>query len=265
MTSPGYRDFAYPLNVFMHILTREEGGVEHLHYGLFDRAEEPIARAQERSTELLWSRLPPPPVRVLDVGSGLGTTLARLIREGYDATGLTPDATQVAAIRARHGPDIPVFAARFEDFAPDRPFDLILFQESSQYVDSGALFSRARGLAPRIVVLDEFTVGPPTDELSGGPPDTLHGLEPFLAAAAANGFALREDVDVSRRAAPTIDYFMDRLERHRPALVGELGLDDRQVDELIASGERYRDRYARGRYVYRLLRFTRRGGPDRVP
>ena len=31
-----YRDFYYPLNVFMHILTHEEGAVRYLHYGLFD-------------------------------------------------------------------------------------------------------------------------------------------------------------------------------------------------------------------------------------
>jgi hypothetical protein len=58
MTVP-YRDFYYPLNVFMHVLTLEEGGVEHLHYGLFEQANDPISVAQERSTALLLSRLPP--------------------------------------------------------------------------------------------------------------------------------------------------------------------------------------------------------------
>src|SRR5439155_10668522 len=47
MTVP-YRDFYYTLNVFMHVLTLEEGGVEHLHYGLFERVDEPICAAQER-------------------------------------------------------------------------------------------------------------------------------------------------------------------------------------------------------------------------
>ena len=56
-----YRDFYYPLNVFMHILTAEEGGVEYLHYGLFEREDEPIGDAQERSTRMLLDRLPPRP------------------------------------------------------------------------------------------------------------------------------------------------------------------------------------------------------------
>src|SRR5205823_5833786 len=113
-----YRDFYYPLNVFMHILTREEGGVRYLHYGLFEQPDESIDAAQERSTELLLSRLPPPPARLLDVGVGLGTTLARLRELGYDAEGITPDAKQAAMAR------VPVTVASFEEYgAPSRRLD----------------------------------------------------------------------------------------------------------------------------------------------
>jgi len=40
-------------------------------------------------------------------------------------------------------------------------------------------------------------------------------------------------------------------------LIDDLGVTSQQVDELIANGERYRDLYARGTYVYRLLQFRR--------
>jgi cyclopropane fatty-acyl-phospholipid synthase-like methyltransferase len=60
------------------VLTLEEGDVRHLHYGLFERADEAIGTAQERASTRILSQLPPPPARVLDAGSGLGTTLARL-------------------------------------------------------------------------------------------------------------------------------------------------------------------------------------------
>ena len=53
MSEAPYRDFYYPLNVFMHILTNEEGSVSYLHYGLFEREGEPIGEAQERSTSML--------------------------------------------------------------------------------------------------------------------------------------------------------------------------------------------------------------------
>lgn len=233
-----YRDFYYPLNVFMHILTAEEGEVRYLHYGLFERPDEPIATAQERSTALLLSRLPPPPARLLDVGVGLGTTLARLQRLGYDAEGITPDEKQAAMGRGQ--------VARFEDWN-GAPYDVLLFQESSQYIDAEALFARARELAPRVIVLDEFSLG-------DGP---LHPLDGFLRAASSNGFRVVEDIDLSAQAAPTVDYFRIRLPKYRDALIADLGLTDAQVDELIAGGEDYRDRYHSGRYSYRLLDFVR--------
>src|ERR1051325_6896741 len=110
-----YRDFYYPLNVFMHILTREEGRVDSLHYGLFDDPSESIAAAQERATGFLVSLLPPPPARILDAGAGLGTTLALLTRMGHHAVGITPDEKQIASIHARFGDAVHATCTRFED------------------------------------------------------------------------------------------------------------------------------------------------------
>lgn len=242
-----YREFYYPLNVFMHILTREEGDFPYLHYGLFERPDERIAVAQERSTALLLSHLPHPPARVLDVGIGLGTTLRRLTELGYEAVGITPDDKQIAMARQRHGDTIRVQQTRFEDFA-NGSFDVVVFQESSQYIEARALFAKARELTRDIVVLDEFSTG-------GG---TLHRLSDFLAAANEYGFVVVEQIDVSANAAPTVDYFMQRLDRYRSALRSDLALTNEQVDELVDSGAKYRQLYADGTYVYQLLRFTKR-------
>ena len=135
--SPPWRELTYPLNVFVHILTHEEGGVSALHYGLFENDRETLAEAQEHSTELLLSRLPPPPARLLDVGVGLATTLAQLVSLGYDAEGITPDEKQIAMIRARYGDTLRVHHKPFETFIPRQPptanrqpYDVLLFQES---------------------------------------------------------------------------------------------------------------------------------------
>ena len=245
-----YRDFYYPLNVFVHILTHEEGGVPSLHYGLFEEPGETIAAAQERSTEMLFRRLPPPPARLLEVGIGLGTTMARLRRDGYVVEGITPDDKQIAMVKAAHGDDFPAFCASFELFSGSGLYDAIVFQESSQYIDSQALFARARALlAPSgsIVVLDEFALQ--AVDRPGG----LHARERFLDAAGRSGFTVREEVEFSAQAAPTIDYFMERIPRYRDALIDELGLSDVQVEELITSGREYRERYAAGLYGYRLF------------
>lgn len=204
-----YRDFYYPLNVFMHVLTHEEGGVEYLHYGLFNHPGESIGAAQEHSTELLLERLPKPAARILEVGTGLGTTLARLTRLGYDATGITPDEKQIAIVRERYGDGVRVEQISFEQF-PARPVDVVVFQESSQYMDPRVLFAKAAEMTRHVIVLDEFAVHP------GG---SLHHLGSFLDAAADSGFRKMEDVDLSARAAPTIDYFLKRLPGYRGALM----------------------------------------------
>jgi cyclopropane fatty-acyl-phospholipid synthase-like methyltransferase len=245
VSSLPYRDFYFPLNVFMHILAHEEGGARYLHYGLFTHPGDTLPAAQERSTQLLLARLPPPPARLLDAGVGLGTTLARLLGLGYDAIGITPDETQIAVIgndRAR--------CIRFEDYPPES-FDAILFQESSQYIDSNALFEKARELTPHVIVLDEFSLRPVDF------PGALHSLSGFLDAAARHGFRVTEEVDLTEAAAPTIDYFNERLERFREPLIRDIGITNEQVDHLIDNGVRYREFYRDGTYGYRLLQFKR--------
>lgn len=246
MPVPSYSEFYYPLNVFMHILTYEEGAATYLHYGFFESPDEPIAKAQERSTEALIARLPPPPARLLDAGTGLGTTLRKLQALGYRVTGITPDARQVAAI----GDGVDVRCTAFEEMPEDEPFDTIVFQESSQYIESAALFAKAAKLTRHVIVLDEFT-------LRNEDGASLHALDRFLAAARANSFALTEDLDVSAQAAPTIDYFSERFPRHRDALKSDLGITDAQLDSLIDNGVRYRDFYSRGVYGYRVMQFHR--------
>ena len=246
MPAPAYSEFYYPLNVFMHILTHEEGAATYLHYGFFDDPNEPIAKAQERSTAALIERLPESPARLLDVGAGLGTTLRKLQALGYRVTGITPDAKQIAAI----GDGVDVRCIAFEAMPENETFDAVVFQESSQYIDSNALFTKAAKLTRHVIVLDEFTVR--AEEGA-----SLHSLDRFLAAARANGFELVEDADVSAKAAPTIDYFSQRFPRYRDPLKSDLGLTDAQIDSLVDNGVRYRDFYDRGVYAYRVMQFRR--------
>lgn len=246
-----YLDFYYPLNVFMHLLTLEEGEVRYLHYGIFDRESEPLIEAQERSTSMLLDRLPAAPARILDAGSGIGTTLSRLTRLGYEVTGITPDAQQVAFIRARYGESVRILEERFETLADERRFDVVLFQESSQYIDSDALFAKAAQLTRRVLVLDEFAMS------SVG---HLRPWSSFTEAAARHGFIAEEQLDLTARAAPTIDYFNVRYPKYRDRLIADLGLSAETIDELIRGGLAYRAAYERGDYVYRLVDY--RLGPS---
>lgn len=243
-----YRDFYYPLNVFMHILTLEGDDPAYLHYGLFESETESLAAAQERSTELLLSRLPQPPARLLEAGIGLGTTLARLTRMGYAITGITPDEKQIAMVHDRYGEDVDARCVAFEQFASDERFDTVFFQESSQYIDSDTLFAKARELTSHVIVLDEFAL---RDE------GTLHRYEAFLDAARRHGFDVMEELDLSKQAPPSIDYFTKRLPAYREHLIADLGLTHQQVDDLIDSGRTYRASYDAGTYGYKLLQLKR--------
>ncbi len=245
-----FRDFPFPLNVLLTVLEREEGSVQSMHYGLFETPGESIRAAQERSTALLFSRLPPPPARLLEVGIGLGTTLARLTDLGYAAEGITPDPVQAAAARERFGERIRVHTSPLEHFQTTQRYDAVVFQESSQYIESDVLFRKVRELAApgaRVVVLDEFALVET--------PGALHRRDRFLDAAGREGFRLEEELDVSRQALPTIGWFLERIPRHRAAIEGSLGVAADQLDALLASGREYRHFYETGAYGYRLLRF----------
>ena len=246
------QDFPFPLNVLLHVLTLEEGTIQYMHYGLFERPDDSIVAAQERSTALLLERLPSPPCRLLEVGIGLGTTLARLTGLGYAAEGIAPDERQISMARSRFGEALRLHAVPFESFQTASRYEAIVFQESSQYIDSEALFRKARALAAPgagVVVLDEFAIRPVEK------PGALHRLDHFLASAASQGFRLEEEIDLSRQAAPTIRYFLDRLPRHRAALLADIGVSPQELDGLIESGAAYSDLYQSGAYGYRLLRF----------
>ncbi len=247
-------DFPYPLNVLRRVLALEGVATDALHYGLFELPDEPLVDAQARSTARLLERLPPPPRRILEVGIGLGQTLDRLLRLGYDAVGITPDAAQARIARQRFGPDLPVRESKLETFEDAQPYDVLVFQESSQYIESAALWNQARRAArpgARAIIFDEFALLP-VDR-----PGALHRLDEFLAMAAAAGFVLEEEIDVSHQAAPTVDWFLARLPTHRVRIERELGVERERFDALLESGEAYRDLYRSGHYGYRLLQFRR--------
>lgn len=254
-----YKDFSFPLNVYAHILEKEEGRVDYLHYGLFDREGCTATEAQANSTKLLWQHLPPP-CKLLEVGIGLGTILARLCNEGYSATGITPDAPQIAYAKSRYGEGLPALCAKLEDFTEDPgQWDVMLFQESAQYIDPVDLFEAAGRLLVadgKLVVLDEFALRRTENHKEG-----LHFLEHFLRLAERAGFSLEARIDLSQPATPTRDWLLVAIERHSDSLRDELGISQDELDALEASNKIYHKKYTNGQFGYFLLSFKRLSRP----
>lgn len=256
---PSVLAFSFPLNAYAALLQWEEGEIQGLHYGLFAQASDPIAQAQLRATEALWTQMPPA-CRLLEVGVGLGHTLKALVERGYDALGITPEPAQAEVVRRWHGASLPLAVTRLEDLqlpAGSAPFRAMVLQESAQYIAPLALFEAAQRLLDpedaTLLVMDEFALQRRSDEDIG-----LHLLPHVKALAARCGWQLEHEADVTPQAAHTITVLQRLTARHRERLQAELGLDAPTLQDLDQALQRYARCYASGVYGYRVLRWTRR-------
>ena len=120
-------------------LMREVLELDHLHYGLW--RDEPLdlaglKRAQERYAETLCDWVPDGVRSILDVGCGTGSMARRLAERGFEVEGLAPDPYLGEVFTERTGLDFHL--ARFQEFEPERTYDLILMSESAQYITEAA-------------------------------------------------------------------------------------------------------------------------------
>ena len=261
-----YDRLLFPLNVYATLMAWDFGIVDALHFGLFSETVRKLPQAQQEATELLLARLPERQAgKFLEVGTGLGVLLARLLSEGYDATGLNPDAIQVDIARQRYGLDekrlirLPFEQAELENNA----YSCIVFQESAQYMDQVFLLQRSADLlvtGGRLVIMDEFML-----HCSGREMRRLHYLPFFLEQASRCGLSLTKRKDLGASVLPTLEYLRSSLARHEKRIADELALDPDQLEYLARELDLYVEKYSRGCFGYALLCFEKsRSVPYRV-
>ncbi len=255
-----YKDLTFPLNVYAHLMLLQEGNVTYLHYGLFQHGKTDLPTAQQFSTELVISRLPPPACRILEVGIGLGTTFSLLSRLGYEVYGITPDKQQIALAHKYLGDQVPISCQRLETFAADaESFDVMLFQESAQYIEPLVIFNKAVDLLAKsgsLLIIDEFALKRVDENAEG-----LHLLDDMIAQARRFGFELVEQLNLSEMAAPTLDYLLCMTAIHRKRLIQDLDLSEAQLVQLDKSNRIYQKKYTSGRFGYGLLHFRKKTRP----
>ena len=242
---------------FMHTVT----GLEHLHYGFWDKKTKPalmkFPAAQEKYTNMLLDlirkrgqkmkgkmgeqmkgKVKSPsksqPLRILDVGCGSGTTLCRLLEQGYKVDGIVPSDYLYAAAKeklkatlklnkkAKHAKESKIFKCIFEEILQQKPlrkYDIVLFSESFQYIkfnDSYSILRQLLNPAGEIIIADFFRISQAKDPSSFG---GGHFLPNFYNRTKDERFRIISDKDITANMLPNIE-LLDSMLMHRglPAL-----------------------------------------------
>ena len=217
------------------VLARQLLDVEDLHYGLWD-ADLPLllsnlGLAQQRYTDMLLDLIGRQTAainapRILDVGCGTGHMLQQMLERGYRVDAVNPSAALNRLVHKRlqalGNSETTLLETGFDDIPadwPSRPYDLVLFSESFQYIPLAAVFERLPGLlapAGQAVICDFFRTaghgqGGTGDRSFGGG----HLLEEFYRQVEASDLDIERDEDLTSRVSPGIalldDWLSNRL------------------------------------------------------
>lgn len=194
-------------------------GLEHLHYGLWQAGEETtlanLKTAQARYQQAIIDLLPPPPARILDVGCGTGELSKALQAAGYQLEGLSPDKNHVDSYAEKVG--APFHHCLFEEFEPQRRYDVIIMSESCQYIPLDRLFAGLNDTMSDTaiwIVVDYFV----KDGIGGVLAKSGHSYTAFQRAVADSDLTLDYDRDITEAVLPTLDFASDLISRGELAL-----------------------------------------------
>lgn len=257
-----FRNFVFPYNVYAHAMLLQEGKVFDLHYGLFSSAATRLHAAQQSAIDLILTKLPPPPGRILEVGVGLGTTLSVLSQCGYKAQGITADTQHMAYLQSTLEADIPVSDYALETYRTEHgSLTAIVLKEAIQPIEPLLIFNKAQDFlaqSGRLLIMGEFLL---KNDATTHNPKNLQHLEHLITLAERFGFELAEHLDLSALAAPTLDYLLQVIATHRQRLVKDLSLSYEQLAQLEQFNRACRNMYSNKQVGYALLQFRKKTQP----
>ena len=194
-----------------------------MHYGFWDDPEkvelsslslQDIKNAQYRYIDHLASFIPKKTKTILDVGCGIGGNTSFLLKKGYSLEALSPDSYQKSVIKEKFNQNVTFHHCKFEDFAPETVFDLILQSESACYIDINKGFKKAREVLREggyVLASDYFVFY--KDHSKSLHLKSSHDMNKYLKSAKENGFDLIKQYDQTDNTMLTLDYANYFIER----------------------------------------------------
>tara|TARA_Y100000782_G_scaffold23633_1_gene26000 strand:- start:1720 stop:2544 length:825 start_codon:yes stop_codon:yes gene_type:complete len=196
----------------------------YLHYGFWDNPESvnaseftlnEMVKAQGRYIEHLVSFIPEDVKTVLDVGAGIGGNSSYLLSKGYEVEALSPDEYQESVFAEKYNGEVKFHRSKFEDFKPEKKYDLVLESESACYIQIEPGWETARKTirdGGYLLASDYFLHH--NDGSGDWHIKAAHDEKVYMETAEKFGFKLIREYDQTENTMPTLDgvkAFMERF------------------------------------------------------
>ena len=196
----------------------------YLHYGFWDNPESvnaseftlnEMVKAQGRYIEHLVSFIPEDVKTVLDVGAGIGGNSSYLLSKGYEVEALSPDEYQETVFAEKYNGEVKFHRSKFEDFKPEKKYDLVLESESACYIQIESGWKTARKTirdGGYLLASDYFLHH--NDGSGDWHIKAAHDEKVYMETAEKFGFKLIREYDQTENTMPTLDgvkAFMERF------------------------------------------------------
>ncbi len=196
----------------------------YLHYGFWDNPEsvnaenlslDEMVAAQGRYIEHLASFIPGEVKTILDVGAGIGGNSSFLLSRGYDVEALSPDEYQENVFAEKYNGEVKFHRTKFEDFQPQKQYDLVLESESACYIQIEPGWQVARDTirdGGYLLASDYFLHH--NDGSGDWHIKASHDEKNYMEKAKEYGFELVKEYDQTDNTMPTLDgakAFMERF------------------------------------------------------
>jgi len=239
---------------FYHLLT--DG--DELHFGFWPRKQMNLSllEAQKAHSQLVLARIPALPAHILDVGCGLGATSGLLAEAGHKVVAIAPSESFIDYARTHHpGPEYICcdFLDDHPKIIPPEQYDVILFQESLQYLpELHPVFAKSKALlrphGGRLVMCDEVSYDLETRSHS-----PIHLAREIERSFNESGFFVRWHERIGPRVTPTCQAMIRLLHEKRAGLLDAFGQDsERLITHFTKEMERLSSLYSTGKVGYEV-------------